>query len=79
MQTNNITLFELSMVTKLKTFLDIDFTTYQIVNEKDRKKGTFNDLRFCTKIATSLTQHNYTYRCAYKGKAINGLLRQYNN
>lgn len=55
MQTNNITLFELSMVTKLKTFLDIDFTTYQIVNEKDRKKGTFNDLRFCTKIATSLT------------------------
>lgn len=58
------------MVMKLKTFLDIGFTTYQIVNEKDRKKGTFNDLRFFTNLATSLTQHNYTYRCAYKGKVI---------
>lgn len=73
MQANNITLFELSMVMKLKTFLDIGFTAYQIVNEKARKKGTFNDLRFFTKIATSLTQHNYTYRCEYKGKVINGL------
>lgn len=39
-QTKNIILFVLSMAMKLKTFLDIGFITFQIINEKE-KEGHF--------------------------------------